>query len=330
MSNNLKFKISHKETGDNSSEFIIKPLERGYGVTVGNSLRRALLTAVPGAAITNVKIEGALHEFSTLDGVKEDVADILMNLKEVRFHLPESSVEPVHLKIKGKTFTAADIQAASDNFTILNPDLYITDIDKKTTLELELRLGIGKGYKSSEENKLNNSPVGIIPIDSIFNPVTKVSFDISPLPGAKEDLEMLSLNVTTDGSITPIDAVSYCSSVLSEHYNIIHSISNPSVLEIDKPVSEEILQIRKLLESSIDEMELSVRSHNCLEAAGITLIGALVQKDESEMLAYKNFGRKSLNELIEKLEAMGLKFGMDISPYIDSESTESESDETQS
>ena len=323
MSNELKFKISHKETDDNSSEFVIKPLERGYGITVGNSLRRALLTAVPGAAITNVKIEGALHEFSTLDGIKEDVADILMNLKAVRFHLFESVVEPIRLKIKGKkTFTAANIQAASNDFTILNPDLYITDIAKDTTLEIELRLGIGKGYKSSEENILNNSPVGIIPIDSIFNPVTKVTFNVSSLPGAKEDLEMLSLDVTTDGSITPIDAVSYCSSVLSEHYNIIHSISNPSVLEIDKPVSEEILQTRKLLESSIDEMELSVRSHNCLEAAGITLIGALVQKEESEMLEYKNFGRKSLNELIEKLETMGLKFGMDISPYLDNENNE--------
>ena len=323
MSNELKFKISHKETDDNSSEFVIKPLERGYGITVGNSLRRALLTAVPGAAITNVKIEGALHEFSTLDGIKEDVADVLMNLKSVRFHLFESVVEPIRLKVKGKkTFTAADIQAASNDFTILNPDLYITDIAKDTTLEIELRLGIGKGYKSSEENKLNNSPVGIIPIDSIFNPVTKVTFNVSSLPGAKEDLEMLSLDVTTDGSITPIDAVSYCSSVLSEHYNIINSISNPSVLEIDKPVSEEILQTRKLLESSIDEMELSVRSHNCLEAAGITLIGALVQKEESEMLEYKNFGRKSLNELIEKLETMGLKFGMDISPYLDNENSE--------
>jgi len=323
MSNELKFKISHKVTDDNSSEFVIKPLERGYGITVGNSLRRALLTAVPGAAITNVKIEGALHEFSTLDGIKEDVADILMNLKAVRFHLFESVVEPIRLKIKGKkTFTAADIQAASNDFTILNPDLYITEVAKNTTLEIELRLGIGKGYKSSEENKLNNSPVGIIPIDSIFNPVTKVTFNVSSLPGAKEDLEMLSLNVITDGSITPIDAVSYCSSVLSEHYNIIHSISNPSVLEIDKPVSEEILQTRKLLESSIDEMELSVRSHNCLEVAGITLIGALVQKDESEMLEYKNFGRKSLNELIEKLEQMGLKFGMDISPYLENENNE--------
>ena len=323
MSNELKFKISHKVIDDNSSEFVIKPLERGYGITVGNSLRRALLTAVPGAAITNVKIEGALHEFSTLDGIKEDVADVLMNLKSVRFHLFESVVEPIRLKIKGKkTFTAADIQAASNDFTILNPDLYITDIAKGTTLEIELRLGIGKGYKSSEENKLNNSPVGIIPIDSIFNPVTKVTFNVSSLPGAKEDLEMLSLDVTTDGSITPIDAVSYCSSVLSEHYSIINSISNPSVLEIDKPVSEEILQTRKLLESSIDEMELSVRSHNCLEAAGITLIGALVQKEESEMLEYKNFGRKSLNELIEKLETMGLKFGMDISPYLDNEDNE--------
>lgn len=323
MSNELKFKISHKVTNDNSSEFVIKPLERGYGITVGNSLRRALLTAVPGAAITNVKIEGALHEFSSLEGIKEDVADILMNLKAVRFHLFESVVEPIRLKIKGKkTFTAADIQATSNDFTILNPDLYITEVAKNTTLEIELRLGIGKGYKSSEENKLNNSPVGIIPIDSIFNPVIKVTFNVSSLPGAKEDLEMLSLNVITDGSITPIDAVSYCSSVLSEHYNIINAISNPSVLEIDKPVSEEILRTRKLLESSIDEMELSVRSHNCLEVAGITLIGELVQKDESEMLEYKNFGRKSLNELIEKLEQMGLKFGMDINPYLENEKNE--------
>ena len=323
MSNELKFKISHKVTNDNSSEFVIKPLERGYGITVGNSLRRALLTAVPGVAITNVKVEGALHEFSSLEGIKEDIADVLMNLKAVRFHLFESVVEPIRLKIKGKkTFTAADIQATSNDFTILNPDLYITEVAKNTTLEIELRLGIGKGYKSSEENKLNNSPVGMIPIDSIFNPVTKVTFNVSSLPGAKEDLEMLSLNVITDGSITPIDAVSYCSSVLSEHYNIIHAISNPSVLEIDKPVSEEILRTRKLLESSIDEMELSVRSHNCLEVAGITLIGALVQKDESEMLEYKNFGRKSLNELIEKLEQMGLKFGMDISPYLENENNE--------
>ena len=224
MSNDLKFKISHKVTEDNSSNFTIKPLDRGYGITIGNSLRRVLLTAVPGAAITNVKIEGAHHEFSTIDGVTEDVADIIMNLKGVRFHLFESKVEPIFLKVKGpNAFTAADIQAVSDDFTILNPDHHITDIAKGTTLEVELRLGIGKGYKSSDENKLNNSPVGMIPIDSIFNPVTKVSFNVSPLPGAKEDTEMLSLNVTTDGSITPIDAVSYCSSVLSEHYlSLIH------------------------------------------------------------------------------------------------------------
>ena len=320
MGNDLKFKINENSTGTNSSNFTIKPLNRGYGITIGNSLRRALLTAVPGSAITNIKIEGALHEFSTIDGVKEDVADIIMNLKGVRFKLFESSVEPVFLKIKGKkTFTAADIQAASSDFTILNPDHYITDISAGTSLEIELRLGIGVGYKSSDENKLNNSPVGMIPIDSIFNPVTKVSFNVTALPGAKEDTEMLSLDVSTDGSISPVDAVSYCSSVLAEHFNVINSISNPSVLEVDKPVSEEILQIRKLLQSSIDEMELSVRSHNCLEAAGITLIGELVEKDEAEMLEYKNFGRKSLNELIEKLEGMGLRFGMDTNPYTEEE-----------
>lgn len=320
MGNDLKFKINENSTGSNSSNFTIKPLNRGYGITIGNSLRRALLTAVPGSAITNIKIEGALHEFSTIDGVKEDVADIIMNLKGVRFKLFESSVEPVFIKIKGKkTFTAADIQAASSDFTILNPDHYITDISAGTSLEIELRLGIGVGYKSSDENKLNNSPVGMIPIDSIFNPVTKVSFNVTALPGAKADTELLSLDVTTDGSITPIDAVSYCSSVLAQHFNIINSISNPAVLEVDKPASEEILQIRKLLHSSIDEMELSVRSHNCLEAAGITLIGELVEKDEAEMLEYKNFGRKSLNELIEKLEGMGLRFGMDTNPYIEEE-----------
>jgi DNA-directed RNA polymerase subunit alpha len=238
MGNDLKFKINENSTGTNSSNFTIKPLNRGYGITIGNSLRRALLTAVPGSAITNIKIEGALHEFSTIDGVKEDVADIIMNLKGVRFKLFESSVEPVFLKIKGKkTFTAADIQAASSDFTILNPDHYITDISAGTSLEIELRLGIGVGYKSSDENKLNNSPVGMIPIDSIFNPVTKVSFNVTALPGAKEDTEMLSLDVSTDGSISPVDAVSYCSSVLAEHFNIINSISKPSLLEVDIPVS---------------------------------------------------------------------------------------------
>tara|TARA_B100001113_G_scaffold186450_1_gene152770 strand:+ start:130 stop:1104 length:975 start_codon:yes stop_codon:yes gene_type:complete len=308
---NVDFKEQSK-LGDNGS-FLLQPLERGYGTTIGNAMRRVLLTSIPGAAITHVKIDGVQHEFSTIEGVKEDVADIIMNLKKVRFKLMDSAPDKVTLSIKGKkSFTAQDIQNASDQFEVLNPEEYITEVNSKGKLDIELRIGIGKGYVPSEANDMPNLPVGTLSIDSIFNPVTNVTFNVQPVPGAKDPIEILSLDVTTDGSITAKDAVSYTATYLREHFKFIEAISNPSVLEISDGVSDETMALRKLLNQTIDEMELSVRSYNCLQAAGIKYIHELVSKEENQMLKYKNFGRKSLTELVEKLDSMGLHFGMEV------------------
>ena len=309
----LKVNYNDEVNDGNTGTFVVQPLERGYGTTLGNAMRRVLLTSIPGAAITHVKIEGVQHEFSSLTGVKEDVADIIMNLKKIRFKLMDNTPDKVTLTLKGKkVFTAQDIQDASDQYNILNPNEYITEINSKGKLELELRIGIGKGYVPSEENDLPNLTVGTLSMDSIFNPVTNVTFDVSPVPGAKEPIEILTVDVETDGSITAKDAMSYSATYLREHLKFIEAISNPSVLEISDGVSEETMELRKLLNQTIDEMELSVRSYNCLQAAGIKYIQELVSKEENQMLKYKNFGRKSLTELVEKLDTMGLHFGMEV------------------
>jgi len=316
----LKLIVNTEELTDTFGKFSVQPLERGYGITLGNALRRVLLTSIPGAAITNVRIDGVLHEFSTIDNVREDVADILMNLKAVRFKLEDNDPDKINIKLKGKhTFTAKDIQDASDQFKVLNPNHYITEINDNGELDIELRIGIGKGYTTSEENILVNAPVDYLSLDSVFNPVTKVTFTVTPLPGEKESLEVLNIDVTTDGSISPKDGISYSASVIAENLKYIQAISQPEVLEMTEQVDEETVTIRRLLASTIDEMELSVRSYNCLQAAGIKNIVDLVQKEENEMLKYKNFGRKSLTELVEKLDEMGLHFGMDINQYTQEE-----------
>jgi DNA-directed RNA polymerase subunit alpha len=275
------------------------------------------MTSLPGAAITNVKVDGVLHEFSTIEGVKDDMADIIQNLKGVRFKLSESNVDNVKIALKGKrTFTATDIQDATDQFEVLNLDHYITELNAKGSIELELRIGVGKGYVPSEENELPNAPIGTLAIDSIFNPVTKVTYNIQPVPGAKDPIEILSIEVETDGSVTPQDAISYSATVLRDHLRLVEAIAKPEVLEVTEQISEEVITIRNLLNLTIDEMELSVRSHNCLVAAGIKYIYELVSKEEAEMLKYKNFGRKSLTELVEKLDEMGISFGMDVDKYL--------------
>lgn len=313
----LKVEFDEKSLTNTYGKFSIQPLDRGYGVTLGSALRRVLLTCIPGAAITNIKLDGVLHEFSMIDGVKDDVMDIIQNLKGVRFKLKDNNPDKVSMKLKGKsTVTAADIQKVSDQFEVLNPDHYITELNSKGKLELELRVGVGRGYVPADENDLPNAPIGMIAVDSIYNPVKKVTFDVHPVPGAKEPIEILDMEVHTDGSIKPKDAVSYSSSILIEHLKAIEAISKPDVLEVTEGVSEEVLKIRELLKRTIDEMELSVRSHNCLQAAGIKYIHELVSKEESEMLKYKNFGRKSLTELVEKLDQMGLHFGMDLDMYM--------------
>jgi DNA-directed RNA polymerase subunit alpha len=316
----LKIKVDEKNLTNTFGKFVIQPMDRGYGITIGNALRRVLLTCIPGAAITNAKFDGVLHEFSSIEGVQEDVSDIIQNLKGVRFKLDENDPEKISIKLKGPCkFTANDIQKESDEFKVLNKRHYITEINEGTTFDIELRIGVGKGYTPSESNELPNAPLGTIAIDSIFNPVTKVKYNVTPVPGAKEPIEILTLEVSTDGSITPQDAVSYSSSILIEQLQIVESISKPEVLEISEPISEEVMEIRKLLNLTIDEMELSVRSHNCLQAAGIKFIYELVSKEENEMLKYKNFGRKSLTELVEKLDHMGLSFGMEVDKYLKEE-----------
>ena len=311
-SSKLKVKTDKKSLTKTDGKFIIQPLDRGYGITLGNAMRRVLLTSIPGAAVTHVKIEGVEHEFSTVKGVKNDVADILMNLKKIRFHLMDNNPDKINLSFKGKSVvTAQDIQNASDQFEILNPEQYITEVNSSGKLVMELRIGIGKGYVPSEENELPNLTLGTLSIDSIFNPVTKVSYSVKPVPGAKEPIEILTMEVQTDGSINPEDAISYSATYIREHLKFVEAIANPEILEISKGVSDETLALRNLLNQAIDEMELSVRSFNCLQAAGIKYIHELVSKEENQMLKYKNFGRKSLTELVDKLNSMGLHFGMD-------------------
>ena len=313
----LKIKTDNNSLTDTYGKFIIQPLERGYGVTVGNALRRVLLTSIPGAAITNVKVENVLHEFSTISGVKDDMTDIIQNLKGVRFKLSDSDVDNVKISLKGnRVFSAKDIQDATDQFEVLNLDHYITEINAKGSISMEIRIGVGKGYVPSEENELPNAPISTLAIDSIFNPVTKVTYNVQPVPGAKDPIEILSIEVETDGSITPQDAISYSASVLMDHLRLVVAIAKPEVLEVTEQISEEVIKIRNLLNLTIDEMELSVRSHNCLQAAGIKYIYELVSKEESAMLKYKNFGRKSLTELVEKLDEMGINFGMDVDKYL--------------
>ena len=313
----LKIKTDNNSLTDTYGKFIIQPLERGYGVTVGNALRRVLLTSIPGAAITNVKVENVLHEFSTISGVKDDMTDIIQNLKGVRFKLSDSDVDNVKISLKGnRVFSAKDIQDVTDQFEVLNLDHYITEINAKGSISMEIRIGVGKGYVPSEENELPNAPIGTLAIDSIFNPVTKVTYNVQPVPGAKDPIEILSIELETDGSITPQDAISYSASVLMDHLRLVEAIAKPAVLEVTEQISEEVIKIRNLLNLTIDEMELSVRSHNCLQAAGIKYIYELVSKEESAMLKYKNFGRKSLTELVEKLDEMGISFGMDVDKYL--------------
>ena len=313
----LKIKTDKKSLTNTYGKFIVQPLERGYGVTVGNALRRVLLTSLPGAAITNVKVEGVLHEFSTIPGVKDDMADIIQNLKGVRFKLTDSDVDNVTITLKGKKkLTAADIQSKTDEFEVLNQEHYITELNSKGSIEMEIRVGVGKGYVPSEENELPNAPIGTLAIDSIFNPVTKVTYNVQPVPGAKDPIEILNIEVETDGSVTPEDAISYSATVLMNHLRLVEAIAKPEVLEVTEKISEEIIKIRNLLNLTIDEMELSVRSHNCLQAAGIKYIYELVSKEENQMLKYKNFGRKSLTELVEKLDEMGISFGMDVDKYL--------------
>jgi DNA-directed RNA polymerase subunit alpha len=293
-------------------KFTAEPFERGFGITIGNSLRRILLSSLQGAAITSVKIDGVLHEFSTIPGVKEDVTEIILNLKEVRLKLHTEGPKTIRVKTEGpKVLKAGDI-ITGDAVEILNPEHYLATLSKDAKLSMEMAVKMGKGYVPAERNKEEDQPIGTIPIDAIFSPIKKVNYTVTNARvGQITDYDRLTLEVWTDGSLNPEEAVVHASKILKDQLSIFITFEEEE--EEEREVSGEEGEKKGVNENlfrSVDELELSVRSANCLKHANIKLIGDLVQKTEAEILATKNFGRKSLNEIKEILAEMGLSLGM--------------------
>ena len=299
--------------------FFIQPLERGFAVTLGNGLRRVLLSSLTGAAINAIKVEGVLHEFSTIPGVVEDVTEIILSLKKVRMRIVNKKATGCEISLSGaKEFKAADIQKACPDIEVLNPDLHIARLNADAKLNMELRFGLGKGYVPSTEQKIPEMTIGTIPIDSIYTPIVNVRYDVENVRiGERNDFEKLTLEVQTDGSITPEEAVSNSAKILKDHVQMfINFDAEPEEEKVESEKDAESERLRKILTTSVDDLELSVRSHNCLKAANIKTLSDLVKRDESEMLKFRNFGRKSLAELIEIVENYGLEFGMDVEKYL--------------
>ena len=301
--------------------FILQPLERGFGVTLGNVFRRVLLSSLQGAAITAIRLDGIQHEFSDIPGVKEDVVEVILNLKEVRIKLLNKRPDKVSLHLKGAgEFKAGDIGNYTADFEILNPDLHIATLNEDADVELEIRVGKGRGYVPAEENKPLEASIGLIPIDSIFSPIRNVRYQVENVRvGQRTDYEKLVLEIETDGSITPDDALTYAGKILKDHIQMFINFEIEPEEEETQEIDEEILRVKKLLRMSVDELELSVRSHNCLKNANIKNISDLVRLDESELLKFRNFGRKSLQEIQDILEKKGLYFGMDVDKYLKGE-----------
>jgi DNA-directed RNA polymerase subunit alpha len=291
-------------------KFFAEPLERGFGLTLGNSLRRVLLSAIEGAAITSVRIAGVLHEFSTVPGVKEDVTDIILNLKLLRLKLNADHPKTLTLKAAGEgEVRAAQITPDAD-IEVLSPDQYICSLDKDGRLDMELEVRHGRGYVPADRNKREGTPVDVIPIDAIFSPVRRVNFQVEDTRvGQATDYNRLILEVWTDGSLLPQDAVAYAAKILKDHLSIFINFEEEPELE-ESPVDEASKRMEENLSRPVEELELSVRSANCLKNSNISHIRELVEKTEAEMLKTKNFGRKSLNEIKEILAGMGLSLGM--------------------
>ena len=307
------------ETGEDGryAKFVVEALERGWGITLGNALRRTLLSSLQGAAIVSVKIDGVDKEFTSIPGVKEDVTDIILNLKGIRVKLLSDHDETLRLDMSGDgKITAADIEE-NPNVVILTPDVHIATLNGNASLSMELKISSGRGFVTADELKDPNAPIGEIAIDANFNPVLKVAMHISDTRvGQRTDFNRLELEVTTDGSIDPEDALAYAAKLLVDHLetfiNFEGDLESPEEMEQD----EERQRISTLLRMRVDELELSVRSSNCLRMANIHTIAELVRNKENDMLKYKNFGRKSLVELNEVLTSMGLSFGMNVDDYL--------------
>ena len=309
-----------EETTEIYGRFVIQPLERGYGVTIGNALRRMLLSSLQGVSITAIKIDGIQHEFSTIEGVSEDVSDIILNLKGVRFRANEGAEGNIHLIVKGPgNWTASNIAAATSEYEILNPEHHIGSLSDNANFAVELRMERGRGYVPADENKRPDDPIGIVAMDAIFTPIQNVRYTIKQTRvGEKIDYESLLLEVTTDGSVLPEDALAQAATIMRDHVSLfIKMDAEPQPTEEEKEVDAEVQRIRELLAQSVDELDLSVRAHNCLKAANIKTIGDLVRREESEMLKFRNFGRKSLQELLQVLDERNLQFGMDVGDYLE-------------
>lgn len=287
-------------------KFVVEPLERGYGNTLGNSLRRILLSSLPGAAVTSIQIDGVLHEFSTIEGVVEDVATVIMNVKKLALKIYSDEEKVIEIDVKGDgQITAADITHDSD-VEILNPDLYIATIGKNGHLRMRMYAQRGRGYTPADQNKREDLPIGVIPIDSIYTPVSRVNFQVeNTRVGQMTNFDKLSLDVWTDGSIGPKEAISLGAKILTEHLNIFVGMTNEAqTAEI--MVEKEEDQKEKVLEMTIEELDLSVRSYNCLKRAGINTVLELANKSEDDMMKVRNLGRKSLEEVRAKLDDLGL------------------------
>ncbi len=295
------------------AKFVAEPFETGYGHTIGNSLRRVLLSSLEGAAITSIKIDGAMHEFTTVDGVVEDVTDIVLNLKKILFkaHSRESQNLLLSVNKEGEV-TAGDI-TLNQHIELVNPKQRICTIDKKKKLEMELEVKVGRGFCPGDENKKPNQPIGVIAIDSLFSPVTRVRYAVeSARVGQRTDYDRLLVEIWTDGRITPDDALTQASAILQHHLDVFVGYDKNAVEfeEVVDKQDEEKTKLKKLLSMSVNEIELSVRAANCLNNANITTVGQLAMKSEAEMLKYRNFGKKSLNEIKDKLSTLGLTLGM--------------------
>ena len=291
----------------NYGKFVVEPLERGYGTTLGNALRRILLSSLPGAAVTSVKIDGVLHEFSTIPGVKEDVTEIILNLKKLAIRLNGDNTKRVIINAVGpKEVTAADIIGDSD-IEIFNPDLHIATLEENATLVMEVNLARGRGYVPAEMNKTESTPISVIPVDSIYTPVRKVNFTVeNTRVGQVTDYDRLVLEIWTDGSITPEEGVSIGAKIMQEHLNLFIQLTDTTgTMEI--MVEKEEDQKEKALEMTIEELELSVRSFNCLKRAAINTVEELTNRTSEDMMKVRNLGRKSLEEVLAKLKELGLE-----------------------
>lgn len=313
--------IMQKST-DFDGSFEFRPLEPGFGITIGNALRRILLSSLEGYAITSVKISGVSHEFSTIKGVVEDVTDIILNLKQVRFKKTGESgdSEKIFAVIKGQdAFTAGDLTKFSNNFTVLNPDLVICNMNSSITLEMELTVAKGRGYVAAEENKSENAAVGVIAIDSIYTPIKNVKYSIENYRvEQKTDYEKLIIDISTDGSIHPEEALKEAAKILIQHFMLFSDeriMLETQAKEQTNEVDEEILHMRKILKTELVDMDLSVRALNCLKAADIRTLADLVTYDVADMLKFRNFGKKSLTEIQELVKSKGLSFGMNLSKF---------------